>query len=286
MKISFVTCVQLGLSCIEEIHTIGGKLDLIITLKDDVAPNKSGRVFLDNYCKTWDTELLKIKNINEDIVMETLCQREIDWLFIIGWSQIAKQPLLNASKKGVLGIHPTLLPQGRGRASIPWAIIKGLPKTGVTLFKLDEGLDTGPIIAQETLPLAEDETATQLYERVNIAHRTLLRRVWPSLIADQLQLIPQDNSLATEWYGRKPEDGRVTLDMPGIQVNRLVRATTHPYPGAFIDYQGKRYRLWSGCFYSSKQVKYPFEVDVNGILHLGLTDGRFDVSKWEVENII
>ncbi|MEO5330764.1 MAG: hypothetical protein H7839_01965 [Magnetococcus sp. YQC-5] len=259
---------------------------MIITLKDDVAPNKSGRVFLDDYCKIWDTDLLKIKNINEEIVLETLCQREIDWLFIIGWSQIAKQPLLNASKKGVLGIHPTLLPQGRGRASIPWAIIKGLSKTGVTLFKLDEGLDTGPIIDQEILPLAEDETATQLYERVNVAHRTLLRRVWPSLIADQLQLIPQDNNLATEWCGRKPEDGQITLDMSGLQVSRLVRATTHPYPGAFIDYQGKRYRLWSGCFYSRKQVNYPFEVDVNGILHLGLIDGLFDVTKWDVENII
>ena len=70
-------------------------------------------------------------------------------------------------------MHPTLLPVGRGRAAVPWAILKGLDRTGVTLFKLDEGVDTGDIIGQEMIALSETVTATELYERVNQAHISL-----------------------------------------------------------------------------------------------------------------
>ena len=146
MKIAFTTCVQLGRSCIEEILRIGGKLDLLITLKDDRARAKSGRIYLDDIAQKENIPLLKIGNINEPCVLEALAAHGIDWLFIIGWSQIAGPDLLAAPKCGCIGMHPTLLPLGRGRAAIPWAILKGLPQTGVTMFKLDAGVDTGPIL--------------------------------------------------------------------------------------------------------------------------------------------
>ena len=101
-------------------------------------------------------------------------------------------------------MHPTLLPQGRGRAAIPWAILKALPETGVTLFQLDEGVDTGPIIAQKVLPIAANETATTLYERVADAHRSLIGQVWPNLPSGNVQRRIQDESQATIWPGRTP----------------------------------------------------------------------------------
>src|SRR6266496_1733341 len=145
MRFGFVTCVQLGLACMEEIYAAGGCLDLAITLRDELAQTKSGRIYLDKFCEERRIDLVKIKHVNDSQSIGAIKEKGLDWLFIIGWSQIAGPLVLDAPKRGVLGIHPTLLPAGRGRAPIPWAILKGLKQTGVTLFKLDAGIDTGPI---------------------------------------------------------------------------------------------------------------------------------------------
>lgn len=274
MKFGFVTCVQLGLSCMEEVYAAGGTLELAITLNDDRAVNKSGRVYLDEFCGEHEIDLVKIRHINDPQAIEAVRSRGIDWLFIIGWSQIAGPEVLAAPTLGVLGIHPTLLPEGRGRAPIPWAILKGLKQTGVTLFKLDEGVDTGEIAAQEILPLADDETATTLYQRVIDAHRTIIRNVWPALSADAIKLRKQDENKATTWPGRTPEDGRITPDMTVEHVDRLVRATTRPYPGAFTESDGKIICIWKG-----KVVKES-DISDDGFL-LDLADGKYLATEFE-----
>src|SRR5690554_5788702 len=118
-KIGFVTCVQLGLSCMEALYEAGGNLSFVMTLEDNQATNKSGRVYLDDFCKAHEIPLLKSRHVNNDDVISAIKEHELDWLFIIGWSQIAGLEVLNAPKQGVLGMHPTLLPTGRGRAAIP-----------------------------------------------------------------------------------------------------------------------------------------------------------------------
>lgn len=248
MRYGFVTCVRLGEACIREILSFGGRLDVLVTLSDDRAPGKAGRVYLDAIAQEHGIPLHKIANINEPDSLELLRALDLDWLFIIGWSQIAGPDVLASARRGVLGMHPTLLPEGRGRASIPWAILKRLDRTGVTLFRLDEGMDTGPIIAQQVIPLESDETATALYERVVDAHRALLRRVWPNLEADTVVERVQDDAEATEWPGREPGDGEVLPSRMTIEeVDCLVRATTRPYPGAFLrQHDGGVLRIWKG----------------------------------------
>lgn len=252
MKIAFTTCVQLGLSCIEEIYKIGGQLDLMITLKDEQAREKSGRIYLDDFAEKYHIPLLKIKNINDQEALAAIKEHDIDWLFIIGWSQIAKKEILNSPKKGCIGMHPTLLPNGRGRAAIPWAIIKGLKQTGVTMFKLDEGVDTGEIISQGVIPLQENITATELYDEVDAMHVRLLAEQWQDIINNRITLTKQDNSQATEWPGRKPEDGAITAEMTMLEADRMVRAVTHPYPGAFYQTGEQTYRIWSATVNKDK----------------------------------
>jgi methionyl-tRNA formyltransferase len=245
MKFGFVTCVQLGLTCMETIYKAGGTLDLAVTLPDDRATAKSGRVYIDDFCAQYGIDLVKSPNVNDPAVIDAVREREIDWLFIIGWSQIARRDLLNAPKRGVLGMHPTLLPEGRGRAAVPWAILKGLPETGVTLFKLDEGVDTGPIVAQQRLPLHDDITATELYADVEQAHSTLIINAWDDLVGDRLALVEQDPETGSSWPGRRPEDGEIREDMTVEQALRLVRATCQPYPGAFVRWDRTVMRIWS-----------------------------------------
>lgn len=248
MKIAFATCVELGLSCIEEIYKTDGELDLLITLVDEKAKAKSGRVYLDEFSQKHNVPLLKINNINDEAVINELQSKKIDWLFIIGWSQIAEKELIETPIKGCIGMHPTLLPMGRGRAAVPWAILKGLEKTGVTAFKIDEGVDTGPIIDQVEIPLKQDETATTLYKKVNEAHIELMKQIWTSLEADELTFEIQDDSLATYWEGRKPQDGAITSDMTMKEASALVRAVTKPYPGSYFQDNKVNLRIWKAEF--------------------------------------
>ena len=241
----FATCVQLGLSCIEEIYRIGGRLDLLITLKDDKAKAKSGRVYLDDIALKNNTPILKINNINDQAVLEALKEFKIDWLFIIGWSQIARVELLITPTHGCIGMHPTLLPVGRGRAAISWAILKGLNETGVTMFKLDEGVDTGHIIGQGVIPLDVKTTATDLYQRVNEMHVALISKYWDDMLSNNITLTNQNDAYATEWPGRKPEDGEIFSSMTMAEADRLIRAVTTPYPGAFFKDGYKTIRVWS-----------------------------------------
>lgn len=280
MKFGFVTCVQLGLSCMEEIYRVGGKLDLVITLLDESARQKSGRIYVDQFCSARDIPVLKVKNINDDEAVAAIKEHDLDWLFIIGWSQIARHAILAAPRRAVLGMHPTLLPVGRGRAAIPWAIIRDLSETGVTLFQLDEGVDTGPIIAQERLPLASNETATTLYQRVTDAHVSLIGRSWPDLLNDRVRAVPQQEELASFWEGRKPADGRLNPTMTVTEVERLVRATTHPYPGAFWQDNGTMLRVWQG------RVSDPAEPAAPGVKRLYFSDGAYDALHYDLEPVV
>ena len=243
-KLGFVTCVQLGLSCMNAIYEAGGQLELAITLHDDKAVNKSGRAHIDAFCEQHDVSLYKCNHVNDPDVVEMIKAKELDWLFIIGWSQIASLDVLNSAKLGVLGAHPTLLPEGRGRAAIPWAIIKRLEKTGVTLFKLDEGVDTGDILDQVELPMSAETTATDLYQAVDEAHIALINKVVPQLLSNTVTLTVQNNKLATTWAGRKPEDGEIDLEGSVHDAECLVRAVTHPYPGAFVHRDDGKLVIW------------------------------------------
>jgi methionyl-tRNA formyltransferase len=275
LRFGFVTCVQLGLSCMEEIVRLGRHLELLITLKDDQAQTKSGRVRLDDFAHEHGGRLLKVGSINEHAVVDTIREYSIDWLFVIGWSQIVKPSVLGAPSRGALGMHPTLLPTGRGRAPIPWAILLGLPETGVTFFKLDQGVDSGDIIGQHRLPLSSRESATSLYGRAEEAHRLLIQEHLPALETDSVVFTPQDHRLATVWPGRKPEDGRLTQAMTVAQADRLIRATTRPYPGAFLGLpDGRKLRVWHGT---------PGRVEPRPAVLLRFSDGVYSATDWSYD---
>jgi methionyl-tRNA formyltransferase len=259
----------------EAIYSVNGKLDLIITLSDDKAKSKSGRIYVDKFAEINNIPVVKVNHINDQMAIDAIKDYEIDWLFIIGWSQIASKELLDTPKSGVIGAHPTLLPDGRGRAAIPWAIIKGLDKTGVTFFKMDEGVDTGLILGQEEIPLNEEETATQLYEKVNKAHETLIKKMYFELKDNKVTGQVQDESKATVWEGRTPKDGQIFNEMTIQEVDRLVRATTRPYPGAFVMEGEKKVIIWKG-------MKSFDKLNSDRLYEIKLKDGYFYADEFEI----
>lgn len=280
MRVGFVTCVRLGLSCMETLYEAGGRVAHAVSLHDHVAPAKSGRVYLDSFCAEHEIPLQKVRNINDPDAIAALHAAQLDWLFIVGWSQIAAASVLGAPRGGVLGMHPTLLPVGRGRAPIPWAILLSLPATGVTLFKMDAGMDSGPIVAQLRIPIEARETATTLYDKVERAHSELLRAHWPALSADRLTFTPQDEHCASVWPGRKPEDGRIAPDGTVLDADRLIRATTRPYPGAFMDEPRGRVRIWSS---GSPGEDRGGSAAHSGVRRFRFRDGWLDATDYAIE---
>lgn len=256
MRIGFVTAVKLGLDCLEEIERLGGNLDLLITLDNDTATKKSGRVQLDDFARRTGAPLHKTRHINEPSSIEAIRQAELDYLLVIGWSQLVAPEIFPLVKRALLGMHPTLLPEGRGRAPIPWTILKGLKRSGVSMFELRPEVDSGDIMATESFDVAPDETATTLYEKASRAHVALIRKTWPDLTEGTLRGRPQDETKATHWPQRRPEDGEITEQMSLEDIDRLVRATTHPYPGAFLVSDEKKCIIWSGQINEIKRSRF------------------------------
>ena len=245
-RIGFVTAVQLGLDCLEEIEHMGGVPDLLITLSDEIAKKKSGRIYLDDYANRSGVDLIKADNINEPEVKEAIRKANLDYLLVIGWSQIVGCQVFPLIKYGLYGMHPTLLPQGRGRAPIPWTILKGLTKSGVSMFEIRPDVDSGDIVGVEKFNISPNETSKTLYEKARKAHIRLIRHAWPSLKTGTLSAQPQDETKASYWPKRNPDDGRITEDMTLEAIDRLVRALTHPYPGAFLIEKEKKLIIWDG----------------------------------------
>lgn len=166
------------------------------------------------------------------------------FIIVVGWSRLVSKTVIEAARDGALGMHPTLLPEGRGRAPIPWSIIKGLKESGVTLFYLTVGVDDGDIVGQERFTIEEDDDARTVYDKATAAHVALIRRCLPELIAGNAPRAPQDHSRATYWPRRRPEDGRIDWSWSARRVYDWVRALTHPYPGAFTSFRGETIRVW------------------------------------------
>src|SRR4029077_4327890 len=143
------------------------------------------------------------------------------------------------------GLPPPRPPRHRGRAPIPWAILSGLTRTGVTLFEItDPTADSGPIVGQVEVPVAPDETATTLYASLADAHLELIRSCVPRIVAGTEERRPQDPRRASSWPKRTPPDGIIDWETRAPYLHDWVRAQTRPYPGAFTFLGDERVIVW------------------------------------------
>ncbi len=176
--------------------------------------------------------------------MKTLRPQHI---FVFGWSQILDTDFLTIPTHGVVGSHPSLLPKNRGRAAIPWHIINGEKNGGLTFFYIDEGCDSGDIIAQKKFPIGPRDTATDYYELIEKAGKKILTHLAPKIRGGkQLPSRKQKNEKATYLNKRTFEDGRIKWGEGAQGIDRLVRALSAPYPRAWTTYGKKTLSVSAG----------------------------------------
>jgi methionyl-tRNA formyltransferase len=167
-----------------------------------------------------------------------------DLLLSFYYRRILPDEMLDAPPLGAFNVHGSLLPKFRGRAPVNWAIVKGETRTGATLHRMRTRADAGEIVDQEAVPIGPDDTALEVQTRVTAAAVAILARRLDELKAGTAPATPQDESKATRFGRRRPEDGRIDWSRPAREIHDLVRAVTHPFPGAFTDLFGGRTFVW------------------------------------------
>ena len=167
-----------------------------------------------------------------------------DIIFSFYYRNLIGQDILDLPRLGAFNMHGSLLPKYRGRVPINWAVLNGEIETGATLHYMVKRPDAGDIVDQEAVPIGPRDTAKDVFVKVTAAARKILERRVDAIEQGRAPRRPQDETQATCYGGRKPEDGRIDwhADAPGIF--NLIRAVTHPYPGAFTEADGRRLYIW------------------------------------------
>jgi methionyl-tRNA formyltransferase len=163
-------------------------------------------------------------------------------IVVAAYGQILPRPVLDIPPRGILNIHASLLPRWRGAAPVQAAILAGDAETGVSIMLIDEGLDTGPVLARRATAISDFDTAGTLTERLAGMGAELLSETLPAWLAGAIVPVPQDESRATSAPRIEKAQGRLDWTRPAVELWRRVRAYT-PWPGAFTTLHGDLLRL-------------------------------------------
>jgi methionyl-tRNA formyltransferase len=245
MRTVWVSFDTMGRDCLEAAAEAGADIVGVVTLPGPIDPNRSGQCAFDDVAARHSAALIETRDVNALETLNAIRKLDPELIFVVGWSQLVHDPFVGLAREGVFGMHPTLLPRHRGRAPIPWAILTGLARTGVTLFEIvDSTADSGAIVGQVALDMEPDETATSLFARLAEAHVELIRELVPQLLSRNAPRIPQDSSRASSWPRRVPADGIIDWETRAPYLYDWVRAQTRPYPGAFTYLGDEKVIVW------------------------------------------
>jgi len=243
-RVVFVGAIEGSRVALEALIEHGMTPVAVATLPLSKAHRHSDFVDLRPLAAAAGSRVLEMSNCNSPEALQSLRDLSPDLIFVMGWSQICRPEFLAIAARGCIGYHPAPLPLNRGRAVIPWTILQSREQTGCSLFWLDDGVDSGDILAQECFAVAADETAASLYGKHLDALRRMLAESIPLLLDDRAPRQPQDHSAATWCARRRPEHGFIDWHRDAAEVWRLVRAVGDPYPGAFTYYQERKLSVW------------------------------------------
>ncbi|MDK1385966.1 methionyl-tRNA formyltransferase [Sinorhizobium sp. 8-89] len=243
MRIVFVGSVESSRIALEALINAGRVPALVITLPSEVAGRHSDFADIGNLARTAGSAVCYTTDINSPAVLGAMASVEPDLTLVIGWSQVCRQPFRDVAREGTIGFHPAALPRLRGRAVIPWTIIRAEDVTGSTLFWLDEGIDSGPLLLQRLFAVAADETARSLYAKHTANLSEMVVEAVTLVETGNAPRMTQDHERASYCAKRTAEDGLIDWNASAASVLRLIRAVGAPYPGAFSLYNGEKIRI-------------------------------------------
>ncbi len=235
---------RLGYEAIPLLFELGCEVPALVTVATDIADG----VTLDDYAglaAAHGAELVVTESLNRQALVTRFRAWAPDLVLALGWRRLVGRQILAASRLGGVNVHMAPLPRLRGFAPLNWAIILGEERSGVTLHHMTERFDDGDIIDQRLFPIGQEDTIDDLERRGRELALAMLRQRLPELAQGTAPRRKQDEREALYAFARVPADGEIDWSRSARDIHRLIRAVTHPYPGAFTFEGLTKIFVWS-----------------------------------------
>ncbi len=283
MRVVFVTHNEVGLACLTELNKLGADIQAIYTRGSD--EDISDQAELELFAEQANVPLHRVSSVNTEAIKSQIQEYGPDILFVVGWSRLVEQDVLNIPSVAAVGMHPAPLPRGRGRAPIAWSLIKGLEETALSFFHLKQEADAGDIIGQKPIQIDTADDAASLYKKIVNGAGELIEEYYPQFEAGVVRRKPQDETQATWWPKRDPHHGLIEWTKPPQEIYNWIRGQTRPYPGAFSYLGDQKIRVWSAnpptdstAFIRPGEIAY---VD-SGAIGVGTWEGIIELTEVQV----
>ncbi len=246
MRVVFMGTPDFAVGTLEKLVETGHEVVGVVTQPDK--PKGRGKAMQPTPVKEaalkHGLQVYQPRKVREESFQEVLRELAPEVIVVVAFGQIIPKSILELPKYGCLNVHASLLPKYRGAAPIQWAVIDGEKTAGVTIMKMDEGLDTGDMYSVAEIPLSADETGGSLFDKLSSLGAELLADTLPKVAAGELTAVPQPEESPTE-YARmiSKEDGRIDWCRPAEELERRIRGVI-PWPGAFSRLNNKTLKIW------------------------------------------
>jgi methionyl-tRNA formyltransferase len=257
---------NVGVRCLKVLLAAGVDVALVVTHEDSASENIWFESVI-SLCQTEGIPYITPADARSPELLAQVKAAQPDFIFSFYYRHMLPAELLALAP--AFNMHGSLLPEFRGRAPVNWAVLHGATETGATLHEMTVKPDAGAIVSQMEVPILPDDTAHEVFGKVQVAAEQALWRVLPSLLDGTAVRLHNDLSKGSYFSGRKPEDGRIDWSQPAQQVYNLHRAVAPPYPGAFTDLNGVRYVIQRARL--SKQLNKQLSNVISLSLPPGLT---------------
>ncbi len=244
MRILFMGTPEISATCLKKLLDDNREVCAVVTREDK--PRGRGNVMTPTPVKALAEEngisVYTPKTLRDGEFMNILSEIAPDIIVVVAYGKILPPEVINYPKYGCINLHVSLLPKYRGAAPMQRAIMDGESETGVTIMYMDEGLDTGDIIATEKFPISETDDFEAIHDRSAIVGSRLLSETIALIPEGKTTRIKQDGSLATYAAKVEKEDCKIDFSLPAKTVNARIRGVT-PIPGAFCYLNGKMLKI-------------------------------------------
>lgn len=227
---------------------------------------------------TYNLPLYQPQTLKDSSVQKQLQSFNADVLIDVAYGLILPEAVLNLPKFGCINLHPSLLPRWRGAAPIQRAIMAGDTVTGVTIMKIDTGLDTGDIYKQVTLPIDNNDTSETLMEKTSEIGARLLLEVLDEIIAGLAKTITQNHSENTYANKISKDEGKINWQKNATEIERMIRAF-NPWPVAYTTIDNQYIRIWQATIKNSAEPK----PNLQGASHAALPGTILHIDKNSIE---
>jgi methionyl-tRNA formyltransferase len=252
LRVALVGAVGSTEVALRALADCGHRPVLLFTLPLEKQSRHSDFVDLGPLAAELGVRVERVDDVNGPEAVAALRAAAPDLLLVIGWSRLCGAEFRDVARLGTLGYHPTLLPRMRGRAALAWTILLDLTRSGGSLFWMDEGVDSGAIAAQEAFDIPPGTNLNGLLDLQLAALGAMIPPLFAKLAQGARPAQDQDHSQATYLAIRRPADGEIDWDKSAEAIERLVRAVTRPFPGAFSKLGEREVVVWS-----ARVVHYP-----------------------------